>query len=91
MARLLVLDGLAWVFEKLLNYWGSPTQLSLAVRGKRPECLQIDRKTIVTEITSRYDQGMQKNHVQCILKQMGYSSLEDHMVSHYCQLKTKYD
>lgn len=51
--------GARRVFEKLLNYWGSPTQLSLAVRGKRPECLRIDRKTIVTEITSRLHSRVQ--------------------------------
>ncbi len=57
------------------------------VRGQRRmgRLVRDDRKTTVTQINPRYDQGMQNTiseHTTCrTLKQMGYSSRRPHRVS----------
>ncbi len=56
------------------------------VRGQRKmgRLLRDDRKSTVTQITTRYNQGMQNTiseHTTCrTLKQMGYSSRRQHRV-----------
>ncbi len=79
MEWLLVPDGLVWVFQKLLIYWDFQAQPSLGftengpknenalfmseVRGEWADWLD-DRKATVTQITTRYNQGMQNTIYQ---------------------------
>ncbi len=71
MEWLLVPDGLVWVFQKL-------------VRGEWAWLVRDDRKATVTQITTRYNQGMQNTISECTthrtLKPMGYTSRRPHRV-----------
>ncbi len=53
------------------------------VRGRMGRLIRDDRKTTVTQITTRYNQGMQNTiseRTRRTLKQMGYSSRRPHRV-----------
>ncbi len=73
--------------EKISSEWQLCGQKCLVdVRGQRRmgRLVEDDRKTTVTQITTRYNQGMQNTiseHTTCrTLKQMGYSSRSPHRV-----------
>ncbi len=96
MNWLLVPDGLVWVFE-LLIYWDFHAQPSLGFRAavvwtkmscwcqrRMGRLVRNHSKAIVTQITTRCNQGMQniisERTTRRTLKQMGYSSRRPHRV-----------
>ncbi len=81
--------------EKISSEWQLCGQKCLVdVRGQRrmDRLVRDDRKATVTQITTRYNQGMQntisERTTRRTLKQMGYSSRRPHQVDNSCQLRT---
>ncbi len=94
---LVTIKGYYYYYSRVYREWSEKEEISserqlcgwkclVDVRGQRrmDRLVRDDRKTTVTQITTRYNQGMQNTiseRTTCrILKQMGYSSRRPHRV-----------